>query len=135
MLAWLIWCFIFTHQTCFVFWYIDCLDSFTRVEELQESELYYCPCCKKRQHSTKKLTIQRLPNVSTCKCDSCLQVQHVITFSDVFFYYSFCSFQVLCLHLKRFKFVSFHRSKIDTPVEFPLENLDMKDYVLPSVVC
>ena len=44
------------------------------------------------------------------------------------------SFQVLCLHLKRFKFVSFHRSKIDTTVEFPLENLDMSDYVLPSVV-
>ena len=42
----------------------DCLDSFTRVEELQESEQYFCPRCKKRQISTKKLTIQRLPNVS-----------------------------------------------------------------------
>ena len=41
---------------------------------------------------------------------------------------------MLCLHLKRFKFVSFHRSKIDTTVEFPLEDLDMSDYVLPSVV-
>ena len=81
----------------------DCLDSFTKVEQLQEGEQYFCPCCKKRQTSTKKLTIERLPNV-------------------------------LCLHLKRFKFVSFHRSKIDTTVEFPLEDLDMSDYVLPSVI-
>lgn len=43
---------------------LDCLDSFTKVEELQESEQYFCPRCKKRQISTKKLTIQRLPNVS-----------------------------------------------------------------------
>ena len=42
---------------------LDCLDSFTKVEQLQESEQYFCPCCKKRQLSTKKLTIQRLPNV------------------------------------------------------------------------
>ncbi|XP_046858859.1 ubiquitin carboxyl-terminal hydrolase 3-like [Xenia sp. Carnegie-2017] len=80
----------------------DCLDSFTKVEELQDSEQYYCPRCKKRQSSSKKLTILRLPNV-------------------------------LCLHLKRFKFVSFHRSKIDTTVEFPLQDLDMNDYVIPSV--
>lgn len=53
---------------------------------------------------------------------------------DIFFSTMMHLFQVLCLHLKRFKFVSFHRSKIDTTVEFPLENLDMSDYVLPAVV-
>jgi hypothetical protein len=43
---------------------VDCLHSFTDVEELEESELYMCSNCKKRQRSTKKFWIRRLPNVS-----------------------------------------------------------------------
>ena len=42
----------------------DCLASFTEVEELEDSELYMCSNCKRRQKSTKKFWIRRLPNVS-----------------------------------------------------------------------
>lgn len=41
----------------------DCLRSFTDLEELDDTELYYCHKCKKRQKSTKKFWIQKLPKV------------------------------------------------------------------------
>ncbi|XP_043536047.1 ubiquitin carboxyl-terminal hydrolase 3 [Chiloscyllium plagiosum] len=41
----------------------DCLRSFTDLEELDETELYMCHKCKKRQKSTKKFWIQKLPKV------------------------------------------------------------------------
>lgn len=42
----------------------DCLRSFTDLEELDETELYMCHKCKKKQKSTKKFWIQKLPKVS-----------------------------------------------------------------------
>lgn len=77
----------------------DCLRSFTDLEELDETELYYCHKCQKRQKSTKKFWIQKLP-------------------------------RVLCLHLKRFHWTAFLRNKVDTYVEFPLQRLDMRGYLL-----
>ncbi|KAK6179819.1 hypothetical protein SNE40_012090 [Patella caerulea] len=77
----------------------DCLESFTDVEELEESELYMCSNCKLKQRSTKKFWIRRLPNV-------------------------------LCLHLKRFRWSSHHRVKVETFVDFDLKGLDMSHYVL-----
>uniref|UniRef100_A0A8C5GC11 ubiquitinyl hydrolase 1 n=1 Tax=Gouania willdenowi TaxID=441366 RepID=A0A8C5GC11_GOUWI len=77
----------------------DCLRSFTDLEELDETELYYCHYCKKRQKSTKKFWVQKLP-------------------------------KVLCLHLKRFHWTAFLRNKVDTYVEFPLKELDMRGYLL-----
>lgn len=41
----------------------DCLQSFTDLEELDETELYYCHTCKMRQKSTKKFWIKKLPKV------------------------------------------------------------------------
>lgn len=41
----------------------DCLRSFTDLEELDETELYFCHKCRKRQKSTKKFWVQKLPKV------------------------------------------------------------------------
>ncbi|XP_063782607.1 ubiquitin carboxyl-terminal hydrolase 3 isoform X2 [Pseudophryne corroboree] len=41
----------------------DCLRSFTDLEELDETELYMCLKCKKKQKSTKKFWIQKLPKL------------------------------------------------------------------------
>ena len=49
-------------RTCY-FILSDCLQSFTDLEELEESELYMCSTCKMKQRSTKKFWIRRLPNV------------------------------------------------------------------------
>ncbi|KAB0375438.1 hypothetical protein FD755_013930 [Muntiacus reevesi] len=43
--------------------FLDCLRSFTDLEELDETELYMCHKCKKKQKSTKKFWIQKLPKV------------------------------------------------------------------------
>lgn len=77
----------------------DCLSSFTEIEELAETELYYCSSCKCKQKSTKRFWIRRLPNV-------------------------------LCLHIKRFRWNNFFRTKIDLRINFPIESLDMSQYVL-----
>lgn len=53
---------IFLCVFVFVF-LLDCLHSFTDLEELDDTELYYCHKCKKRQKSTKKFWIQKLPKV------------------------------------------------------------------------
>lgn len=78
---------------------IDCLSSFIELEELLDSELYYCSNCQKKQRSTKRFWIRRLPDV-------------------------------LCLHLKRFRYNNYIRTKIDDYVQFPIQNLDMKRYVI-----
>lgn len=40
---------------------LDCFQEFTKVETLEKDEQWSCPDCKKRQPSTKKITITRLP--------------------------------------------------------------------------
>nr|CAD7195550.1 unnamed protein product [Timema douglasi] len=80
----------------------DCLTSFIEVEELADTELYYCNNCKSKQKSTKRFWIRRLPNV-------------------------------LCLHLKRFRWNNFFRTKIDTNILFPVTALDMSQFVLSNL--
>ena len=46
------------------FFLTDCLEKFVDIEELAESERFYCNTCKSKQRSTKKFWIRRLPNVS-----------------------------------------------------------------------
>ncbi|KAI8972314.1 hypothetical protein BDB01DRAFT_730209 [Pilobolus umbonatus] len=41
----------------------DCLDEFTREEELSEEDLWYCPKCKKHQRATKKFDLWRMPEI------------------------------------------------------------------------
>jgi ubiquitin carboxyl-terminal hydrolase 3 len=80
----------------------DCLKKFTDVEELADSERFFCSRCGRKQASTKKFWIRRLPNV-------------------------------LCLHLKRFRWSTWSRTKLDTQVDFPLRDLDMSDFLLSNL--
>lgn len=79
----------------------DCLTSFISIEELTETELYHCSNCKKKQRSTKRFWIRRLP-------------------------------KVLCLHIKRFRWNSYYRTKIDLRIHFPINALDLSKFVLSS---
>ncbi|XP_059061543.1 ubiquitin carboxyl-terminal hydrolase 3-like [Achroia grisella] len=75
----------------------DCLASFVQVEELADTERYFCSSCKCKQKSTKQFWIRRLPNV-------------------------------LCLHLKRFRWHNYFRTKVDTRISFPLRSLDVSAF-------
>ncbi|XP_052752226.1 ubiquitin carboxyl-terminal hydrolase 3-like isoform X2 [Galleria mellonella] len=75
----------------------DCLASFVQVEELADTERYFCSSCKCKQKSTKQFWIRRLPNV-------------------------------LCLHLKRFRWHNYFRTKVDTRISFPLRALDVSAF-------
>ena len=80
----------------------DCLKKFTDVEQLSDSDRFYCNRCSSKQPSTKKFWIRRLPHV-------------------------------LCLHVKRFRWTAYSRTKIDTYVEFPLKGLNMSEYLLSNL--
>jgi ubiquitin carboxyl-terminal hydrolase 4/11 len=41
----------------------DCLDEFTKEEQLGEEDLWYCPSCKKHQQATKKFDLWKTPDV------------------------------------------------------------------------
>ena len=79
-----------------------CLASYTQEERLAPDERWKCPHCKCERDATKRIILTRLP-------------------------------QFLVIHFKRF---SAGRSdggatrKIHTPIEFPLHNLNMDQYVL-----
>ncbi|KAG0796871.1 hypothetical protein G6F22_004819 [Rhizopus arrhizus] len=77
----------------------DCLDEFTKEEELSEEDLWYCPKCKKHQMATKKFDLWHMP-------------------------------EILVVHLKRFSHSRTWRDKIDTLIDFPIEELDLTYRVL-----
>lgn len=41
----------------------DCLNEFTKEEQLGDDDLWYCPQCKKHQHATKKFDLWKAPDV------------------------------------------------------------------------
>jgi len=41
----------------------DCLDEFTKEEQLGEDDLWYCPRCKKHQQATKKFDLWKAPDI------------------------------------------------------------------------
>ena len=49
------------------------------------------------------------------------------------FIFSIIFSQVLCLHIKRFRWSPYSRTKIDTHVGFPLSGLDMSQYLLSNL--
>ena len=80
-----------------------CLHSYCTSEDLQNTEKYFCDKCKKKQDAKKTLLISRLP-------------------------------EILTIQIKRFSHDSFWRgsAKISTHVSFPIDNLDLKEYIHPK---
>ena len=40
----------------------DCLEAFSRTEELDETNPWYCPMCRKNKCATKTLSVWRFPD-------------------------------------------------------------------------
>ncbi|ETI46572.1 hypothetical protein, variant 2 [Phytophthora nicotianae] len=81
----------------------DCLTKFTEREQLGEADTWYCPKCKNHVRAFKKFDLFSLP-------------------------------KVLIFHLKRFRYAQnsfyMHRDKISTLVDFPIESLDLSEFVV-----
>lgn len=77
----------------------ECLDEFGKEEILEEQESWYCPRCKTHTRAKKKFDLWSTPDV-------------------------------LVVHLKRFCIINrWRRMKLDTLVDFPLEELDLSKYI------
>jgi ubiquitin carboxyl-terminal hydrolase 4/11/15 len=77
----------------------ECLDEFGKEEILEEQESWFCPRCKTHTRAKKKFDLWSTPDV-------------------------------LVIHLKRFCIINrFRRMKLDTLVDFPLEELDLSRYI------
>lgn len=75
-----------------------CFDDFVKPEILDGDNAWLCPHCQKKRRTVKTLQISRLP-------------------------------LILVIHLKRFKRSSVHGvNKLETPVDYPLKNLDLTRY-------
>ena len=80
----------------------DCLQSYCKEEKLGRDELWKCPHCKCEREATKQITITRAPTI-------------------------------LVVHFKRFSASKNETArKVHTPISFPLHQLDIKPYMLPS---
>jgi hypothetical protein len=84
----------------------DCLEAFRTEEKLEKENSWFCSTCKKHQEAYKRLEIFRVPNI-------------------------------LIIQLKRFKIKStniyngiMHNKKNDSFVLFPVNNLDLRQYVV-----
>ena len=81
----------------------DCLRSYCKEEKLGRDELWKCPYCKCEREATKQITITRAP-------------------------------KVLVVHFKRFSASKNETArKVHTPINFPLHQLNIGPYMLPSL--
>ncbi|KAL9182957.1 hypothetical protein ACHAXT_004236 [Thalassiosira profunda] len=79
---------------------MDCIAKYCETEQLDETDMWYCNNCKEHVRAWKQFHLHKTPSI-------------------------------LIIHLKRFHFSSttHRRDKIDTLIDFPLENLDLRELV------
>lgn len=79
---------------------MDCISKYCEMEELDETDMWYCNKCKEHVRAWKQFHLYRTP-------------------------------PILIIHLKRFHFSSttHRRDKIDTLIDFPLIDLDLRGVV------
>ncbi|OQS04141.1 ubiquitin-specific protease [Thraustotheca clavata] len=81
----------------------SCIVKFTEREQLGENDTWYCPKCKQHVRAFKKFDLFSLP-------------------------------KILLIQLKRFRYNQgmylLHRDKINTLVKFPIQGLDLSEFVI-----
>src|SRR5712671_4019930 len=76
---------------------LECLKEFTKEEQLDSTETFYCENCQTKSECTKKIEIWKMPNI-------------------------------LIIHFKRFRYNRKQKKKMDTFINFPLQNLDLSSF-------
>ena len=79
---------------------LDCISKFCQAEQLDENDMWYCNKCKQHNQAWKECHLYRTP-------------------------------PILVIHLKRFHYsaATHRRDKIDTFIDFPLNDLDLRELV------
>ena len=80
---------------------MECISKYCQIEQLEESDMWYCSRCKEHVQAWKQFHLYRTP-------------------------------PILIIHLKRFHFsaATHRRDKIDTLIDFPLTDLDLRELVM-----
>ncbi|KAF3840635.1 hypothetical protein F7725_006497 [Dissostichus mawsoni] len=86
----------------------DCLRLFTKEDVLDGEERPTCNRCKTRRKCTKRFSIQKFPQILVLRILS--------------------SHLTACRHLKRFSDSNLRTSKLSTYVNFPLKELDLREF-------
>lgn len=76
----------------------------------------YCGKCKNHVEATKTMELWSVPDGKPATLGL-----HLLTHAPLS--------QVLVLHLKRFSYSRYSRDKLETPVSFPLEGLDLSSRI------
>eukprot|EP00798_Chlamydomonas_sp_ICE-L_P020878 gene20878-27720_t len=117
----------------------QCVKAFLQPEQLAEEDTWYCPKCKDHVQSSGNvknsvalqqcveafLQPEQLADEDTWYCPKCKDHVQADKKLDLW-----SLPEVLVVHLKRFSYTKYNRNKLDTQVDFPLEGLDLCQYVM-----
>ncbi len=107
----------------------DCLRLFSKEEKLTDNNKVFCRHCKAHRDSTKKLEIWKVPPILLVHLKRSVVmfalkgIQRTLSFvtrSKTRFPFSLC----------RFSYEGRWKQKLQTSVDFPLDNLDLAQYVI-----
>ena len=98
--------------------------TFVTPEVLTGSESWYCAKCKRATEAVKTMSIFRCP-VVLVSCKGARAAACTPRFTRG------CGvlFDMQVVHLKRFSFTAFRRTKIGSPVRLPLRGFRLTDYI------
>ncbi len=82
-----------------------------------QNEKFLCTACSNRVDTTKRILMASVPKVGARPPGRGLNR---------------AGSQVLCLHLKRFRWTEMDKGKVEMPVQFPLRDLDVTRFVHPA---
>ncbi|KAL1454150.1 hypothetical protein WDU94_010431 [Cyamophila willieti] len=85
------------------------------------------PLCHLSECLKSFVEVEELAETEKYNCNNCKSKQR----STKRFWFKRLP-NVLCIHLKRFRWTNACRTKVDTMIEFPVSSLDMSSYILPS---
>lgn len=86
------------------------------------------PLCHLSECLKSFVEVEELAETEKYNCNNCKSKQR----STKRFWFKRLP-NVLCIHLKRFRWTNACRTKVDTMIEFPVSSLDMSVYILPEV--
>ncbi|CAF99829.1 unnamed protein product, partial [Tetraodon nigroviridis] len=103
----------------------DCLRLFSKEEKLTDNNKVFCRHCKAHRDSTKKLEIWKVPPILLVHLKRSVPL---VLYAFVCVFFS-CKNKI-SIFLCRFSYEGRWKQKLQTSVDFPLDSLDLAQYVI-----